>query len=74
MTIIREINPEDVRIYWIFEAMRKFGGGFVKLLGNLGAHADDNNIARIRGAWPEYWKQYEEMGISLQKSKDKERE
>lgn len=70
MIIIRNINPEDVKTYWTLEAMRKFGGGFVKLIGNLGAHADEDNILRMKKAWPEYWERYEKMGQSLQTKKE----
>ncbi|MFA6158878.1 MAG: hypothetical protein WC763_04650 [Candidatus Paceibacterota bacterium] len=58
------------RDYWTLEAMRKFGGGFVKALGNAGAQADKNNLERLKKAWPEYWKEYEHMGESLRRKKE----
>lgn len=42
------------------EAMRRYGGGFVKALGEALAHADPRNRERIHDAFPEYWKQYRE--------------
>lgn len=56
--------------YWTLEAMRKYGAGFVKQLGLAGAHADANNLARMKAAWPEYWKRYEGMGQSLRDKKE----
>jgi hypothetical protein len=53
------------------QAMTKFGGGFVKALAQAAHHADSNNLERIKQAWPEYWKQYEEMGKSLERTKNK---
>lgn len=48
--------------------MEKRGGSFVKVLANLARHADSNNLARIKTAWPEYWHEYEQMGIELEKT------
>lgn len=71
--IIRATKEElekGARDYWTLEAMRKFGGGFVKMLGQLAAHADSDNLERIKKAWPEYWAEYELTGESLQKQKE----
>lgn len=43
----------------VIEAMRKHGGGFVKALAEAAFRADSENLAKIKDAWPEYWKQYE---------------
>ncbi len=45
--------------------MLRFGGSFVKLLGKMGRQADDNNLAKIKSTWPEYWEKYKELGEQL---------
>ena len=57
---------EGARDYWTIEAMEKFGGSFVKALAECARRADRNNLAKIKVAWTEYWKQYEEMGKQLE--------
>jgi hypothetical protein len=47
--------------YDISNAMIAYGGSFVQQLGKLFRLADDDNQARIKAAWPEYWKNYEEL-------------
>ncbi len=42
----------------IAEAMISFGGGFVKALGQALLRADSNNVAKIKEAFPDYWKTY----------------
>jgi len=42
--------------------MSKYGGGFTKALGEALARADHVNTERIKEAFPEYWKQYLEIG------------
>ncbi len=42
-------------------AMEKYGGSFVSHLGQAARHADDKNLQKIKDAFPEYWKQYEQM-------------
>ncbi len=56
------------RDYWTVEAMRKFGGSFVKILADLASHADPINLNKIKATWPEYWEEYERMGITLEKT------
>lgn len=55
---------------WTLKAMTKYGGGFVHALAQAAYQADSNNLQRIKDAWPEYWKEYEEMGESLAKHHD----
>ena len=38
--------------------MRKYGGSFVKALAEAALRADDDNLRRIKTAWPEYWAKY----------------
>ena len=54
--------------YWTMKAMKRFGGGFVKAIADMMAQADPVNIGKIKTTWPEYWKQYEEMGASLKRN------
>jgi hypothetical protein len=41
--------------------MVRHGGGFVQHLGQALEHADHNNAARIKKAFPEYWQTYKDM-------------
>lgn len=45
----------------VTEAMLKWGGGFVKALAQAMRIADDDNLKKLKDAFPEYWKQYKEM-------------
>lgn len=45
----------------IIEAMEKYGGSFVAALAQAARRADADNLARLKKAFPEYWKQYAEM-------------
>lgn len=45
----------------VIEAMHKYGGSFVKSLAQAFDHADAANFAKLKQAFPEYWKQYEAM-------------
>jgi hypothetical protein len=56
------VNDET---YWTHRAMQQYGGSFIKALAGLIVVADDDNLVRIRLAWPEYWKDYSEMGQRL---------
>ena len=50
---------------WTLKAMTTFGGGFVKALAQAAHQADPINLERLKQAFPEYWKKYTDMGISL---------
>lgn len=56
------------RDYYTIDAMLKYGGSFVKSLASLAQHADYDNFNKIKNTWPEYWDQYEKMGIELEKT------
>lgn len=43
----------------VVEQMKRRGGGFVVALAECFIHADSINYARLRNAFPDYWKQYE---------------
>jgi hypothetical protein len=45
----------------IAKTMVQYGGGFVRQLGNMLAHADPKNVAKIKATWPGYWAQYKKM-------------
>lgn len=45
----------------VLERMENYGGGFVKSLANCFHRADDINFKKLKEAFSEYWKQYEEM-------------
>lgn len=51
----------DETDYDISEAMIRFGGGFVSQLGLLFRQADLANRARLKAAFPDYWRRYAEM-------------
>ena len=51
--------------YQITQAMKDYGGGFVKQLGQLYRLADDPNKAKIKECWSEYWQTYSEMAERL---------
>lgn len=56
------MNDQD---FWTVKAMRVFGGSFVVALADCMERADESNFAKIKITWPEYMKQYEEMGQKL---------
>lgn len=55
--------------YYTLEAMDKYGGSFVSNLANLARVADHVNFAKIKSTWPEYWAEYEKMGLKIKKDR-----
>lgn len=51
------------------DAMEKFGGSFIKALGNLARQADAVNLEYIKVTWEDYWEKYENMGKKLEEEK-----
>lgn len=49
----------------VLNAMRIYGGSFVKALATAALCADEQNRARIKAAFPEYWSKYTEMAKTL---------
>jgi len=45
----------------VIEAMHRYGGSFVKSIATAFDHADHVNYAKLKAAFPEYWKQYKAM-------------
>lgn len=54
------IDPDEV--FKVSHAMEKYGGSFVKHLGMALHYADHINAQKIKNTWPDYWKEYLEMG------------
>ena len=48
--------------YFVASGMAKFGGRFVKALGEALHCADWVNAPKIKKAFPEYWKEYLPLG------------
>ena len=42
-------------------AMRAYGGSFFQHLGLAALYADENNLAKLKAAFPEEWEKYEQM-------------
>jgi len=53
----------DLTDFEITNAMYVYGGSFVSALGTLWRLADDDNRARLKAAFPEYWVEYRELAI-----------
>ena len=53
---------------WTVDAMEARGGSFVKALGDLARRADNENLAKIKTTWPEYWSQYEKIGMEMEQA------
>jgi hypothetical protein len=56
--------PEEAD-YATVEAMVRYGGSFVKALGQAWYAADSDNKSRLRAAFPEYWKQYADIATQM---------
>lgn len=57
----QEEFKKDILI--VSQNMIKYGGSFVRCLGEALSHADANNVKKIRQAFPEYWKEYLKAGL-----------
>lgn len=58
-----ELPPAKVIVsdILVIQAMQRFGGGFVKALGEAAMKADLVNLRRIKQAFPELWERYAEI-------------
>ena len=45
--------------------MMEYGGSFVRKLGAAAYVADEENLAKIKATWPDYWAQYQRMAQQL---------
>lgn len=50
------VTPEEARL--VAEAMKCYGGPFVRALGEALLLADGFNRAKIKATWPDYWEKY----------------
>ena len=62
----KQIIPREEMLR-VAGAMVRYGGSFVNSLGKSLYYADMVNQRKIKKAFPEYWKHYDEMGKSKQK-------
>ena len=51
----------------VIEALEQLGGGFVSALGAAARRADEDNLRRIKQAWPEYWARYTALAEKAKK-------
>lgn len=51
-------TKDDVQV---IQMMRRFGGSFARALAEACVCADDANLAKIRAAFPELWREYAEL-------------
>ena len=58
--------------FWMLKAMRVYGGGFAKALGEAWIRADSGNSAKLEMAFPELVKQYVAMGKTLKERGERE--
>ncbi len=56
--------------HFVSLGMRKFGGSFVKALGEALAYADTANTIKIKETWKDYWKEYAEIGHNMELAGD----
>lgn len=42
----------------VIETMNRYGGSFVRRLADAFRHADAENFAKLKAAFPEYWASY----------------
>lgn len=50
-------------------AMRKFGGSFVKNLAECFISADPHNYYKLKTTFQEYWDKYQKMALSYDRDK-----
>jgi len=48
-------TDEDIEMLW---AMKRYGGSFVRALGDAGFSADSGNFEKLRVAFPDYFAEY----------------
>lgn len=53
----------------VVETMIQYGGSFVKAMAHAYQLADYDNKRRLQLAFPEYWKEYDEMTLHIEQSK-----
>lgn len=58
------MNPEERRTV---EAMQFRGGSFVQALSQCFILADPDNFKKLKETFNEYWKEYSDIGIIIEK-------
>jgi len=61
------VIDQSVKDYEVIAAMRAFGGGFASALAEAARHAGEDNLRRIKEAWPDYWSKYTKMAKAMRK-------
>jgi hypothetical protein len=57
------------------QAMRVYGGSFIRSLAGCFMFADAENAARLKAAFPDYWQKYSELGdLAEKREKEKQNE
>ena len=49
----------------VIETMRNHGGSFAYALARAASCADDDNLVRLKRAFPDYWQVYKSMAASI---------
>ncbi|MFZ4536877.1 hypothetical protein [Propionivibrio sp.] len=65
-TTTQAIN--EITDFHIVEAMREYGGGFVRNLAVCYLHADKENQAIIKAGWPVYWQTYRDLAATMKET------
>ncbi|MCK5281842.1 MAG: hypothetical protein KAK00_00370 [Nanoarchaeota archaeon] len=60
---IDNIHDESITVS---KGMLKYGGSFIRSIGESLNHADDNNKQKIKDTWPEEWNKYPELGLCIE--------
>jgi hypothetical protein len=47
--------------YRIVQAMERYGGSFARAIAQAAHRADENNLAKLKAAFPELWAEYAEL-------------
>lgn len=47
--------------YEIVATMQRYGGSFARAIAEAAQRADEMNLARLKGAFPELWQEYADM-------------
>jgi hypothetical protein len=53
--------PKEISDRHVILAMKRYGGHFVMALGQAAQHADTENLAKLKQAFPQIWECYAEM-------------
>ena len=56
----------------IARAMARFGGSFARALGITAQYADPTNLAKLKAAFPELWKEYAEVALLRRREAEKD--